>query len=287
MFIVREDSRLSRPAAAGKVIKAQDFWAFKEAERALKDAFEKKQEIIEAAKGAYQAEKERGYAEGSESAKRDQSGNMLEIMSQTVEYFGRIEGEMVDLVLEAVQKVVNDFDDRQRISTVVKNCLDLVRSQKHLSIHVHPSQVEFLRGQIGPLQTIYPSIAQIEVHPDARLAADACVVETEIGIVEASLAGQVEVLRETLASVFDAHLPESERSKPAVAGNADEVGSTTDADAQADGDDGEEDGPDDEDADDFEDSAADEEDDEDEDDEEDEDEDEDDDEDEDEKSGGR
>ncbi|MES3002910.1 MAG: HrpE/YscL family type III secretion apparatus protein [Pseudomonadota bacterium] len=250
MFIVREDSRLSRPAAAGKVIKAQDFWAFKEAERALKDAFEAKQEIIEAAKGAYQAEKERGYAEGSESARRDQSGNMLEIMSQTVEYFGRIEGEMVDLVLEAVQKVVNDFDDRQRISTVVKNCLDLVRSQKHLSIHVHPSQVEFLRGQIGPLQAIYPSIAQIEVHPDARLAADACVVETEIGIVEASLAGQVEVLRETLASVFDVHLPESERSLPAASSTH------ADADDSAVSDDprDEEGGADHEDAEDFEDS---------------------------------
>jgi type III secretion protein L len=127
---------------------------------------------------------------------------MVEIVNQTVEYFGKVETQMVDLVLDAVRKVVSDFDDRQRVTTVVKNCLDLVRSQKHLSLNVHPSQVEYMRGQIGELQKVYPSITHIEVHPDAKLAMDACVVESEIGIVEASLEGQVEMLREALSVVF-------------------------------------------------------------------------------------
>lgn len=202
MFIIRDYSRLSRPEVAGKIIKAQDFWAFKDAERALADALCKQKEILSSAQDAYIAERQRGYAEGSEEAKLDQSGSMVEIVSQTVEYFGKVETRMVDLVLDAVRKVVSDFDDRQRVTTVVKNCLDLVRSQKHLSLSVHPSQVEYLRSQISELQKIYPSITQIDVHPDQKLAVDACVVETEIGIVEASLAGQVDMLREALSVVF-------------------------------------------------------------------------------------
>jgi type III secretion protein L len=99
--------------------------------------------------------------------------------------------------------VVSDFDDRQRVTTVVKNCLDLVRSQKQLALSVHPSQVDYLRSQIGELQKIYPSISHIDVHPDAKLAMDACVVESDIGIVEASLAGQVEMLRDALSVVFE------------------------------------------------------------------------------------
>jgi type III secretion protein L len=203
VFIIRDYADLSRPEIAGKIIKAKDFWAFKDAERALADALSKQQEIISAAEDAYEAERKRGYAEGNEEARLEQSGNMVEIVSQTVEYFGKVETQMVDLVLDAVRKVVSDFDDRQRVTTVVKNCLDLVRSQKQLALSVHPSQVDYLRSQIGELQKIYPSISHIDVHPDAKLAMDACVVESDIGIVEASLAGQVEMLRDALSVVFE------------------------------------------------------------------------------------
>jgi type III secretion protein L len=215
VFIIRDYSDLSRPEPAGKIIKAKDFWAFKDAERALSEALSKKQQIISSAEDAYEAERRRGYAKGTEEAKLEQSGNMVEIVSQTVEYFGKVESQMVDLVLDAVRKVVNDFDDRQRVTTVVKNCLDLVRSQKQLSLSVNPSQVEYLRTQVAELQKIYPSISHIDVHPDAKLAMDACVVESEIGIVEASLAGQVETLREALSGVFD---------QPPAAEEADEEG---------------------------------------------------------------
>jgi type III secretion protein L len=202
VFIIRQYADLSRPESAEKIIKAKDFWAFKDAERALADARSRQQQIISSAEVAYEAEKQRGYAEGSESARLEQSGSMVEIVSQTVEYYGKVETKMVDLVLDAVRKVVNDFDDRQRVTTVVKNCLDLVRSQKHLSLSVNPSQVEYLRSQVSELQKIYPSITHIEVHPDAKLTLDACVVESDIGIVEASLTGQVEMLREALSVVF-------------------------------------------------------------------------------------
>lgn len=210
VFLIRDASDLSRPDPEGKVIKAKDFWAFKDAERALADARSRHQQILTSAQHAYQAERERGYAEGTETAKREQSGNMVEIVSQTVEYYGKVETQMVDLVLDAVRKVVSDFDDRQRVSTVVRNCLDLVRSQKHLALHVHPSQVDYMRGQVASLQKVYPSITHIDVHPDARLGVDACVVESEIGVVEASLAGQVEALRDALAVVFTQAAPTSE-----------------------------------------------------------------------------
>lgn len=125
-------------------------------------------------------------------------------------YFTRLEADMVELVLEAVRKVVSDFDDRQRLTTVVKNCLDLLRSQKQLSLNVHPSQVAFLRSQIEVLRELYPTVVQIDVHPDPRLAIDACLVESDIGVVEASLSGQVEILKETLSAAIAPALPEDD-----------------------------------------------------------------------------
>lgn len=202
VFIIRDAKELSRPDSSAKLIKARDFWAFKDAERALADAHDEKRRILRSARDAYEAERERGYAEGNESARLQQSGRMIEIVNQTVDYFTRLEADMVELVLDAVRKVVSDFDDRQRLTTVVKNCLDLLRHQKQLSLSVHPSQVTFLRGQVMALCELYPNVAQIDVHGDARLAIDACLVESDIGVVEASLSGQVEVLKQTLNAVI-------------------------------------------------------------------------------------
>lgn len=202
VFIIHDANELSRPEPANKLIKARDFWAFKEAERALADAHDEKRRILLSARDAYQAERERGYAEGHESARLQQSGRMMEIVNQTVDYFARLEADMVELVLDAVRKVVSDFDDRQRLTTVVKNCLDLLRHQKQLSLSVHPTQVAFLRGQVQALCELYPSVAHIDVHGDARLAIDACLVESDIGVVEASLSGQVEILKQTLNAVL-------------------------------------------------------------------------------------
>lgn len=217
VFIVRDQDALSRLDTARKLIKARDFWVFKDAQGALAEALREKSRILQAAQEAYRRESERGYAEGKESALLKQSGSMIELVTQTVDYFGKVEAEMVDLVIDAVRKVVSDFDDRQRLTTVVKSCLDLVRSQKQLSLSVHPSQVAFLRGQVDVLRENYPSLAQIDVHPDARLALDACVVESDIGVVEASLSGQVEVLRETLGAVLAPAVAQAEAGETSPA----------------------------------------------------------------------
>jgi type III secretion protein L len=282
VFIVRDAKELSRPDPAAKLIKARDFWVFKDAERALADAHDEKRRILRSARDAYEAERERGYAEGNEAARLQQSGRMIEIVNQTVDYFTRLEADMVELVLDAVRKVVSDFDDRQRLTTVVKNCLDLLRHQKQLSLSVHPSQVAFLRSQVKALCEQYPNVAQIDVHGDSRLAIDACLVESDIGVVEASLSGQVEVLKQTLNAVIAPVVSQDAATQaiPPDAGGEALEAHRDEADAGEDGD-GEDGDPYDDD-DDGEDEYGDEEDDEDEDeDEEEEDDDDEDDEDED------
>ncbi|MDB5839903.1 MAG: Type secretion cytoplasmic protein [Herminiimonas sp.] len=204
VFIIRNTEELSRPDTSAKVVKARDFWAYKQAEDAVAEGMRRHEEIIDSAQAAYVAEQQRGYREGTETAKLEQTGNMIEIVGHTVEYFSKIENKMVDLVLDAVRRIVSDFDDRERIITVVRNSLVLVRSQKHLILRVHPSQVEAVRSQLGSLQESYPTIALIEVVGDSSRKIDECQVESDIGTVEASMSGQLDTLRETFRNVFGA-----------------------------------------------------------------------------------
>jgi type III secretion protein L len=202
VFIVRDTEQLSRPDAAQKVIKARDYWACKKAREAVAEAMRKHDEIVSAARTAYESEQRRGYAEGLEAAKLEQSSNMMQIVGRSVDYFAKVEARMVELVFDAVRSVVHRFDDRDHIVIVVRHALAAVRTQKHLTVRVHPDQAESVRTKIGELQAAYPAIECIDVAADPRLARDACAVESEIGVVEASVSGQLQALRETFSKVF-------------------------------------------------------------------------------------
>ncbi len=209
VFIDRMKVFPPRPAPQNKVIKGKDFWAFNRARQVLAAANVEKKRIIESALNAFEEEKKRGYREGQESAKFEQSANMIAIVSQTVDYFSKVESQMVDLVLEAVQKIVSDFDDREKVVKVVKNSLSLVRNQKLITVIVHPSQNESIKNKVNELKDSFPSIEHIDVTSDPAICIDACIIESEIGRVEASMSSQIEALRSTLERVFGAGEKES------------------------------------------------------------------------------
>ncbi len=51
-----------------------------------------------------------------------------------------------------------------------------------------------LKAATDELLAAYPGIGYLDLVPDTRLHDDACIVETEIGIVEASIEGQIAAL---------------------------------------------------------------------------------------------
>jgi type III secretion protein L len=164
-------------------------------------------EIVDQARSAYEAERRRGYAEGTEAARLEQAGRMAETVGRTVSYFSEVEDTVVDLVLEAIERTVMACDARERIAAVVRNLLEAVRKQKHLSMRVNPANVAAVREQLAQLLAEFPAIESVEVIGDERQAADACTVESEIGTVEASTSGQLAALRETFEKVFGQAAP--------------------------------------------------------------------------------
>jgi type III secretion protein L len=152
--------------------------------------------IVGGAQAAYEQESRRGYEEGRESALLDQAEKMIETVGRTVEYFAGVENEMVELVMAAVRKVVDGFDDREKVMVVVRNALAVVRNQKQMTLRLNPAEVDMVREQINDLLAAYPGVGYLDILADGRLARGACILESEIGMVEASLEGQIQALRQ-------------------------------------------------------------------------------------------
>lgn len=162
--------------------------------------------IRASAAAAYEEEKQRGYEDGLAEARLEQSEQMIEAVSRSVDFFGRIEERMVDLVMQSVQCILDEFDERERIVHVVKKALSAARNQKQMTLRVHPSRLEAVKEAMHDILASYPGIGYLDVLPDSRLDPEGCVLESDIGVVEASVESQLESLRQAFGNVLGARV---------------------------------------------------------------------------------
>jgi type III secretion protein L len=185
-----------------RVLKGEDHVALVDAQTAVLHAKNQANRIIADAQEAFEAEKKRGYTEGRDAALLDQAEKMIETVGRTVDYFSGVEGKMVDLVMQAVRKVIDGFDNKEQIVIVVKNALAVVRNQKQMTLRLHPDEVDIVRERINELLAAYPGVGYLDIMADARLTLGACILESDIGMVEASLEGQITALHNAFQRTF-------------------------------------------------------------------------------------
>lgn len=210
-LVPRQPLTPSHRLAAGispgaKIVRAGELFAFRSAEEIVAEASDQSDRILAETESAFQQERQRGYQEGHEAAQLEQSEQMIENIGRTVDYFARVEGQMVELVMRAVRKIIEGFDDDERVLIAVKSALSVVRNQKQITLRTHPHQTEIVRARVNEVLAAYPGIGYLDIVADSRLKADACIVETEIGTVEASLEGQIEALRTAFEKVLGSRI---------------------------------------------------------------------------------
>ena len=127
---------------------------------------------------------------------------MIDSVSRTVDYFSNVETTMVGLVMSAVRKIIDGYDDTERVLIVVKNALSVVRNQKQMTLRLHPQQVDAVRGRVNDLLSAYPGVGYLDIVPDGRLEKEACILESEIGLVEASIESQIAALENAFRKVL-------------------------------------------------------------------------------------
>lgn len=181
--------------AGAKVIPAAQVKLVRDAEDIVERAWEEANRIMADGRQAYELERQRGYEDGLEMARAEQARHMIENVARSVEFLGKVEGRMVDLVMQSVRKIIDGFDDQARVLMTVRSVLAAARAQKHMTLRLNPEQVETVRHRLDELLAGFPTVDVLDLVGDARLKADACILESDIGVVEASMQTQLEALR--------------------------------------------------------------------------------------------
>lgn len=186
------------PSGERRIIKAEEYLRSLEAHDILRRAEEQAEALLIQARADHQREKERGYAEGLEAGKQDMAERIMSAALRSVDSLAALEEDMVNVVIQALRKIIGEMDERERLVGIVRTALAMVRNEKKVTLRVAPAQVDTANSALAELLAAHPGISILEVAADPRLQTDACILESDMGVVDASLDGQIEAIRKAL-----------------------------------------------------------------------------------------
>ncbi len=193
-----KDGRFS-PSPETRVIRAREYADIVAAEDLVARARAEAERILREAAETYEAEKQRGYQEGLAEGKMEMAMTMLDSLTAGVDYLAGIESTMVELVMSAVGKIIDGFSDEERVLGIIRKSLAYVRSQKRVTLRVCPEDGDIVTANLASLESLYAGIDLIDVVPDPRMQPGDCILESEMGLINAGLATQLEGIRRAFA----------------------------------------------------------------------------------------
>ena len=197
---LRPEARLLKAHDYQTVISAGEYLAAAQhqAETLLATAQHQAETLLATAQQEYARQQQRGYADGMNAAKLEMAEQLISTAERTVDYFADLEDQVAQLVMMALRKILGEFDDAERTLRVARNALQIVRNQPQVTIRVPPAQEPEVRQRLSELLAGFSQIGLVEVAADPRLKIGDCILETEIGVVDASLDVQLQAIERAL-----------------------------------------------------------------------------------------
>ena len=190
-FSLKSDSRLVKATDVATVKAADEIVAAAEADAAR---------IREEAKVAFEEERRRGYDKGLQEGKMEIAMQKLDLVDQSVEFMGSVEGKMADVGMKALKSCVMEIGDREMVVNIVRKTMAaVIRTQRHVTLKVAPEMVGVVKERVAALRMDYPTVESFDVVEDARLKGPACVLETEAGVADASVESHLAAIEKSLA----------------------------------------------------------------------------------------
>lgn len=182
-------------APKSKIIKAEEMQSLLEANELLETAKARASEILENAEKAYVERKEQGYLDGQLEGKLEHAEKIMETVLSSVEFIENIENTLVDIVHESIVKVIGELDDNERIVRIVRTALQHVRNQQQIIIRIAPQDEKYVRNALSAMLTQRQGSGYLDIQANPRLQPNSCILESELGVIDASLDTQLKALK--------------------------------------------------------------------------------------------
>ncbi len=149
---------------------------------------------------------EEGYRKGLEQAEEDIAAFRKEFtsfMDATTDVFEYIAPDILEISVNIAKKIIKkevETDPQVLINTIVDVLKTLAKNEPKITIRVRPKAVQFIKDTLPNITYQYGIEAKINIIADPSIEEGGCVLQTNNGIVDASIDTQVEIIKKALES---------------------------------------------------------------------------------------
>jgi type III secretion protein L len=187
---------------SGKIIKKELFEASQEARNIVAAARQEAERIVAKAEQERAASVESslqiGYEEGLKRWNQILAGAWQARENLKTEW----EQSLLHLAVRVAEKIVGEQLrlHPDTIVPIVREALKSVGQERQLTLLIHPDHREMVQANLDRLQALVGSSRQIHLVANPDISPGGCVVESELGVIDAKLETQLKCLEEILMS---------------------------------------------------------------------------------------
>lgn len=191
---------------SGGVLNRKTLDASDKADRIIREAEEDANRIRDEASRvlaevevARETAKKEGFASGRDEGMAQATELVTKFESLKQEFYDTAEPEIISLVMEIAEKVIGRMvhDHHQAIVSIVKQAVESALGDR-VTIRLNPEDYKKVQPQIKELQEGLDKSRRLIFKEDDSISAGGCVVETEVGMIDAQLETQLRAIRKAL-----------------------------------------------------------------------------------------
>jgi type III secretion protein L len=178
------------PAGPGsRIVRAAQVDVWQDGYRFLAAVREAAGKVEENAHNTYAAAYAKGFTEGRSAGAIEASRLVRDTTLAVDRYLAKLESEIGALALGVVRRVLGELDIADVVARAAAQALAEFRQEKFVKVRVHPAAVDRVSTALAALtQEGGPSVT---VESDPALDQGACIVTSDIAVVEASIEAQL------------------------------------------------------------------------------------------------
>jgi type III secretion protein L len=180
-----------------------------ECERLLQAARDEAKALVASAAREREAASEQGYAEGVARGEAQWIERVAALSADAQRLQQGMRNRMAELVMLAVEQLVR-AESAQALFARATDTIDrIVEGSANLRVSVHPADLDAARAAFGEFDARLRMLGRpvpLAVTADPRLEPGACVCESDLGIVDASLTTQLDSMRAAIVRALNSSL---------------------------------------------------------------------------------
>lgn len=158
------------------------------------------EEAIQIKDAAYQE----GYNQGLEKAKADLvalKSNIGAFMSAEKKVFDAIAPDIIEISLDIARKIIKhevQIDPQIVIDTVMDILKNIPKNEPQITIKVNTTQAQYVKDTLPEQLTLLGVESKLSIVADDNITEGSCVVQTNNGVVDASIDAQIDIIQKAL-----------------------------------------------------------------------------------------